>query len=69
MAHPPKPAQAPRKLRKPFFPERDLAKYPNPQDEPEAEGRARLGLREMEPGEDILSWGQNPFLPKTGPEK
>lgn len=52
---------------KPLFkskiPERDLVKYPNPQDEPESERRLRLGLREREEGEDIISWGQNAFQP------
>lgn len=48
--------------------QRDYQKYPNPHDEPEAEKRARLGLRDMEPDEDILSWAKNPWLPGMEPK-
>ncbi len=44
--------------------DRDHKKYPHPLDEPDSERLARLGLREMEPGEDLISWGQNCRLPK-----
>lgn len=46
--------------------QRDYAKYPNPSDEPMEEQFARLGLRLKEPGEDVISWGQNAFV--TSPQ-
>ena len=60
------PVVSARPLIKPSFPQRDLALYPNPSDEPLEVQCKRLGVRMPNPGESMLEWGQSgPFQGMT----